>query len=220
MPFRHAIFDLDGVLVDTAEFHYRAWKQVADDLGVPFDRVKNERLRGVPRMRSLEIVIEDLPVRPPDLDELAARKNARYVAMVQHLTPADLLPGAGTLLTTLRSHGVRTAVASSSRNARTVIGLLQIDSLLDAVVDGADVAQAKPAPDLFLQAARLLRAEPSSCVVVEDAQAGIDAARAAGMFAVGMERQDPLQGANLRVRQLSEIPVSLWGIGTDPGDPH
>lgn len=212
--FANAIFDLDGVLVDTAELHYLAWKHVADELGVPFDRKKNERLRGVPRMRSLEIVVEDLPSRPAAMEALATRKNALYVESIQQLTPADLLPGVRTLLTVLRSHGVRLALGSSSRNARAVIERLGIASLLDAVVDGDGFAHAKPAPDVFLNAARLLDVEPATCVVVEDAQSGIEAAKAAGMFAVGIARDEPLHGADLTVRSPAEIPFALWGIET------
>jgi len=212
--FRYAIFDLDGVLVDTAEFHYLAWKKIADEIGANFDRKKNERLRGVPRMQSLEIIVEDMPRRPSNMDDLAARKNTIYVEMIQQLAPGDLLPGAQNLLEQLHRHGIPRAVGSSSKNAHTVIELLGIGPLLDAVVDGFGFEHAKPAPDIFLNAAGLLDAEPSACVVVEDAQSGIEAAKAAGMFAVGVARDEPLQGADLLVRTPAEIPLSLWGIET------
>jgi beta-phosphoglucomutase len=210
--FQHAIFDLDGVLVDTAEFHYLAWKTIADELGAKFDRKKNERLRGVPRMQSLEIIVEDLPRRPANMDELAARKNALYVELIQRVTPRDLLPGVQAMLEQLRRHGIGRAVASSSKNARAVIERLGIGPLLDAVVDGFGFERAKPAPDIFLNAARLLGAEPPACVVVEDAQTGVEAAKAAGMYAVGIARDEPLRGADLVVRAPAEIPLSLWGI--------
>jgi beta-phosphoglucomutase len=210
--FRYAIFDLDGVLVDTAEFHYVAWKKIADEIGAAFDRKKNERLRGVPRRQSLEIVVEDMPRRPENLEALAARKNALYVELIQQVTPRDLLPGAGALLEQLRRHGIARALASSSKNAKAVIRLLGIEPLLDAVVDGFGFQQAKPAPEIFLNAAKLLGAPPRDCVVVEDAQSGIEAAKAAGMFAVGIARDEPLRGADLQVRTPAEIPLNLWGI--------
>lgn len=211
-PFQAAIFDLDGVLVDTAEFHYLAWKSIAVELGVPFDRVKNDRLRGVPRMRSLEIIVEDLQTPPPNMEELAARKNALYLEMVQKIVPQDLLPGVAELLSALKEAGIPMSLGSSSKNARVVLQLLRIESYFEAVVDGHGFEHAKPAPDVFLNAARLLGVHPSACVVVEDAQAGIDAAKAAKMFAVGIARDEPLEGADLTVSSPSEVPLSLWGI--------
>jgi len=211
-PFAAAIFDLDGVLVDTAEYHYRAWKQIADEIGAAFDRRKNERLRGVPRMRSLEIIVEDLPVKPANMDELAARKNAAYVEMIRQVTPADLLPGARRLLDALRRGGIRIALGSSSKNARAVLDRLEIAPLFDAIVDGYGFANAKPAPDIFLNGARGLGIEPRRCVVVEDAASGIAAAKAAGMYAVGIARDEPLPGADLIVKTPAEIPLSLWGL--------
>jgi len=210
--FKYAIFDLDGVLVDTAEFHFLAWKKIADEIGVPFDRKKNERLRGVPRMQSLEIIVEDIAPKPANMDDLARRKNDLYVEMIQQVGPKDLLPGVKVMLETLKRHGVRTSLGSSSKNAGAVICLLGIEPLLDAIVDGFGFEHAKPAPDVFLNAAKLLGADPSECVVVEDAQAGIEAAKAAGMFAVGISRDEPLEGADIVVETPAEIPFSLWGI--------
>lgn len=210
--FRAAIFDLDGVLVDTAEFHFLAWKAVADELGIPFDRKKNDRLRGVPRMRSLEIIVEDMDPKPANMDELAARKNALYVEMIQRVKPSDLLPGVDLMLRELKKHGIKMSLGSSSKNAREVIRLLGIEPMLDAVVDGFGFEHAKPAPDVFVNAAALLGVPASDCVVVEDAQAGIDAAKAAHMFAVGIAREEPLHGADIVVPGPADIPLSLWGI--------
>jgi len=210
--FKYAIFDLDGVLVDTAEFHYLAWKAIADEIGVNFDRKKNERLRGVPRMESLDIIVEGMAQRPSNMEDLARRKNDLYVAMIQRVGPGDLLPGVQVLLETLKQHGVRTSLGSSSKNAKTVIRLLGIESLLDAVVDGFGFEHPKPAPDIFLNAAQLLGAAPSDCVVVEDAQSGIQAAKSAGMYAVGISAHEPLEGADIIVRTPAEIPLSLWGL--------
>ncbi len=214
-PFEAVIFDLDGVLVDTAEYHYQAWKKIADELGVPFDRQKNERLRGVPRMRSLEIIVEDMASKPPDLEALAEKKNHLYVEMIQRLTPADLLPGVRPLLAALKRGRIRMAVGSSSKNARTVLDRLGIAALFEAIVDGYGFQRAKPAPDIFLNAAHLLKVAPACCVVIEDAASGIEAAKAAGMFAVGIAREHPLPGADWTVRTISEVPVSLWGLPPD-----
>ena len=211
-PFRAAIFDLDGVLVDTAEFHYLAWKQIAEEIGVAFDRRKNERLRGVPRMASLEIIVEEMPRKPAHMESLAAQKNEVYVAMIERLTPADLLPGVRRLLKTLKAEGIRIGLGSSSKNARAVIRLLEVESLLEVVVDGYGFERAKPYPDVFLNAGRLLGVSPANCVVVEDAPSGIAAAKAAGMFAVGISPDGALRGADLMVKAPAEIPLALWGI--------
>lgn len=198
--------------MDTAEFHFLAWKAIADELGVAFDRKKNERLRGVPRMRSLEIIVEDMDARPRDLEALAERKNAIYVEMIRQVGPGDLLPGAGELLERLKSSNVKISLGSSSKNARAVIRSLGIEAVFDAVVDGFGFEHAKPAPDVFVNAAALLGVSASACVVIEDAQAGIEAAKAAGMFAVGLAADEPLHGADLVVRTPADIPLSLWGI--------
>ncbi len=219
-PYAAVIFDLDGVLVDTAEYHYLAWKRIADEIGVPFDRRKNERLRGVPRGRSLEILIEDMPRPPADLETLAERKNRWYVEMIGRLTPADLLPGAERLLLALKRGKIRMAVGSSSKNARAVLERVGLANAFDAIVDGYGFERAKPAPDIFLNAAQLLDATPAQCVVVEDAAAGIQAAKAAGMFAVGVARGEPLPGADLLVRSVAEIPLSLWGLPEEDHSSH
>jgi len=209
-PFSAVIFDLDGVLVDTAEFHYRAWKMLADELGIPFDRRKNERLRGVSRMESLRIILEDMEAQPENVEKLADRKNRYYLEMIDSLTPAALLPGVAGVLATLRERDVKVGVASSSKNARTVIAKLKIDALLDAIVDGCEFENAKPAPDLFLMCARRMGKASSECVVVEDAQAGIEAARSAGMYAVGVCSGRQLQGADLLLRSVSDLPLDLF----------
>lgn len=211
-PFQAVLFDLDGVLVDTAEDHFLAWKQIADEQGVPFDRKKNERLRGVPRMESLRIIFEDVEPMPPDLEEIAARKNAIYVERISRITPDHLLPGVDRLLKALKAQGILIALGSSSKNAKPVLDSLRIASFFDAVVDGHGFTHAKPAPDVFLNGAALLGVRPEACVVVEDAPSGILAAKAAGMFAVGIARDEPLPGADLEFTSPSEIPLSLWGI--------
>jgi beta-phosphoglucomutase len=208
--FLAAIFDLDGVLVKTDHFHYRAWKKLADELGIPFDENVNHRLRGVSRLRSLEIILEAVPGHDYELEPLAERKNNYYVEMIKTITPADLLPGVGELLQNLKQMGVKVGVASTSKNARPVIDSLGIMNMLNTVTDGLACAKAKPAPDVYLKCAKSLSAEPSNCVVVEDAQAGIDGARKAGMFAVGVDSEKKLAGTDLLISETSQLPLSLW----------
>lgn len=185
---RCVIFDLDGVLVHTDELHYRTWKRIADEEGIPVDRSINDRLRGVDRMSSLSILLERAPrsYGEAERNSLADRKNDLYRAALLTLTPADAAPGAHDLLRDLRARGVRTAVASSSRNAPLLLERLNLRHLLDGVADGNDPVRPKPAPDLFLLAADRCGVAPWQCVAVEDAASGIDAALSAGMRVVGL----------------------------------
>ncbi len=182
------IFDLDGVLTDTAELHFRAWSRLAAEIGVPFDRRTNERLKGVDRMTSLDIILERAQ-RPFDAGErtrLAARKNAYFGELLEELTPAALLPGATEALRDVRGRGVRVALASASHNARTILAKLGIADAFDHIADPGKSGRPKPAPDIFLSAAAALGADPARCIGVEDAVAGITAIKAAGMKAIGI----------------------------------
>lgn len=182
------LFDLDGVLVDTAEFHYRAWQQLADELGLPFSRQANEAFRGVGRMECLERLLgpHRASFATAEKHLLAARKNSYYLAMVEKLTPGDLFPGVRELTRQLAAAGVSQAVVSASRNARRVIELLGIAEWFDAIVDGNAVTLGKPHPQGFLLAAERVGVDPAACVVVEDAEAGIRAGKAAGMTTIGV----------------------------------
>jgi len=186
MQLKAFIFDLDGVITDTAEYHYRAWQRLADEEGFPFDRTVNEQLRGISRRASLDIILAGRPLPEDQILGLMARKNQYYVDMLEQVSPADLLPGALELLHEARAAGIQTALGSASRNAWTVIERLGIADLFDAISDGASVERTKPAPDLFLHAAAQLGVAPASCAVFEDAEAGILAAQAAGMRTVGL----------------------------------
>lgn len=184
------LFDLDGVLVDTAEHHYLAWKELADGLGLAFDRDLNERLKGVSRMASLEIILAAngaaARYSPAEKKALAAQKNARYQALIRTITPGDVLPGIPAFLADARARGLRLAVASASRNAAAVLASLGIADLFDYVADAERIQNPKPAPDVFLDCARHLGVPPAACVGFEDAQAGVEAIKAAGMVAVGI----------------------------------
>jgi beta-phosphoglucomutase len=180
------IFDLDGVLTDTAEFHYQAWQRLADEMGLPFDRQANEALRGVSRRESLLLIVGDRQYSEAELQEMMDRKNRYYVESIASTTPQDVLPGVIELLDELRQSGIKIAIGSASKNARTVIEKLGIADRVDVITDGNSVERPKPAPDLFLYAAAQLGLDPAHCVVVEDAPAGIAAAIAAGMWAIGL----------------------------------
>jgi kojibiose phosphorylase len=183
---RGIIFDLDGVLTDTSELHYQAWSRLASDLGLPLRPSLRDDIRGLSRRASLDLVLNGRPVTEAEAQELMERKNQYYTDLIATLSPADVLPGVLSILEEARAAGLRTAVASASRNALTVLSKLGITPLIDAVCDGSAVRASKPAPDLFLFAARQLGLEPSECLVVEDAEAGVRAAHAAGMRVVGL----------------------------------
>ena len=157
MPLHGFIFDLDGVLTDTAEYHYQAWQRLADDLGMPFDRERNEALRGVSRRRSLELLLAGRVYPEEQMLEMMERKNRYYQELLKQVTPDDLLPGARPLLDALRTAGMKIAIGSASKNAREVVQRLQIAPCIDAMADGYSVVRPKPAPDLFVYAAGLLR---------------------------------------------------------------
>lgn len=199
------VFDLDGVLTDTAELHYESWLGVAREEGLPFDREVNERLRGVSREDSLRLILGGRVVSPARFAEMLERKNAAYREALGGLTGADVLPGARELVTDARARGLRVAVGSSSRNAPLVLERLGLAVLFDATVDGSDVAVAKPAPDVFLVAAQRLGLEPSRCAVVEDAAAGVDAAHAAGMLAVGIGPARRVGHADVRYETTADV---------------
>jgi beta-phosphoglucomutase len=205
LDIRGVIFDLDGVLTDTAEYHYQAWQRLADEEGIPFNREANEALRGVSRRASLMAIIGNRPYSETQIQEMMARKNRYYVELIQNITSKDLLPGAIALLDELRQQEIKIAIGSASKNAYTVIERLGIANKIDALADGYSVQQPKPAPDLFLHAAKLIGTAPAQSVVIEDAAAGITAALAAGMWAVGI-------GPAARVGAAHVVFPSLAGV--------
>lgn len=202
-----AIFDLDGVIVDTARYHYQAWKNLASRLGFEFTEQHNERLKGVSRMRSLEILLEvgGITADQKTKEQWAAEKNTEYVRLLDGLTQKDLLPGAKELLLQLRARRTRIALGSASKNAPLILDKLEISTLFDAIVDGTVVSRAKPDPEVFLKAADMLQLAPSTCVVFEDAQAGIQAARAAGCSVIAVGSPDQLIGADRYVSCLGDM---------------
>jgi beta-phosphoglucomutase len=196
------IFDVDGVLTDTAEYHYRAWQRLADEEKLPFDRQANEALRGVARRESLMHIVGDKQYSEAALEEMMERKNRYYQESIESITPKDMFPGAVELLQELRQAGLKIAIGSASKNARTVIDKLGIGNLVDAIADGNSVEHPKPAPDVFLAAAKQLGLEPSHCVVVEDATVGIEAAIAGGMKSIGIGPITRVGAANIVLPNL------------------
>ncbi|WP_246249171.1 beta-phosphoglucomutase [Tenuifilum thalassicum] len=204
------IFDLDGVVVDTAKYHYLAWKRLANELGFEFTEQHNERLKGVSRMRSLEILLEVGGISLPDneMEKLASKKNAWYVEYIQKMTPSEILPGAKELLEELRSNGIKLSLGSASKNSPLILERIGLKNHFDAIVDGNSVTIAKPAPDIFLTAANKLGVEPEECVVFEDAEAGIEAAINAKMRTVGIGNPQILNRADVVVPNLKDFTYS------------
>jgi beta-phosphoglucomutase len=204
------IFDLDGVLVDTAKYHFIAWKKLADELGIPFTETDNERLKGVSRMDSLDIILSlgGVTLSAEKKAELADKKNFWFVNFINKLAPDEIFPGAKELLQSIRKKGFGVALASSSKNAPAVLRLLKIEDQFDAVVDGTMVQQAKPDPEIFLLAAKKLGKLPSDCVVFEDAEAGVEAAKRATMKCVGVGSAQSLAKADYIVNQLADFKLT------------
>ncbi|NWL89653.1 MULTISPECIES: beta-phosphoglucomutase [unclassified Paenibacillus] len=204
---RGAIFDLDGVIVDTAKYHYLAWRSLAERLGFEFTAAGNERLKGVSRVESLKILLEIGGVEAGEAERLkmAEEKNKEYVEYISRLEPAEILPGAKEYLQQLRQQGVKIALGSASKNAAFILDRLGIAELFDAVIDGTKVSKAKPDPEVFLAASEALGLAPADCVVFEDAAAGVEAGKAAGCRVVGIGSSEVLFAADRVIRGLDEL---------------
>lgn len=209
--YRAALFDLDGVIVDTAKYHYLAWKRLAQELGLEFTERENERFKGVSRDRCLEMLLDsaglEQQLSPDQKKDLADRKNGWYLEYLRDMTAAELLPGAESCVASLRGRGIKLALCTASKNAPLILSQLGIASWFDAVVDGNRVTKAKPDPEVFLRAAEELSAAPEECVVFEDAQAGIEAAKAGGMYAVGIGDPRVLTEADRVIKSLADLDV-------------
>lgn len=202
------IFDLDGVLVFTDKFHYQAWKTMADELGVYFDETINHRLRGVSRMDSLEIILEryegpDLSLR--EKEKLAEKKNEVYRTLLESMTPNDVTKEVRDTLTKLREKGYKLAIGSSSKNAKFILEKVELKDAFDAISDGNNITKSKPDPEVFLKAAEYLGLPPKACMVVEDAEAGIEAAKKGGMYAAGIGEAAKSINADESLKTFSEL---------------
>lgn len=211
MEINAVIFDLDGVLVSTDELHYQGWKALADREGIYFDRMINNRLRGVSRMASLEIVLEkaEKSYTQEEKEEMCAYKNGIYVDLLDSLTEDDILDNAGAVLTELRGKGLKLAIGSSSKNTKKILNRIGLIDSFDAIADGTDITHSKPDPEVFLCAAKKLGVDPEKCAVIEDAVSGIQAAKAAGMLgcAVGDAKSSPL--ADIKLESLEQLSQAL-----------
>ena len=197
------IFDLDGVIVSTDDCHYRAWKKMADEEGIYFDREINNRLRGVSRMASLEIVLEkaNREYSEKEKQEMAERKNNYYKELICELTPDDILTGVTEKLNELKENGIKIAIGSSSKNTPIILNQIGLDSYFDAVSDGNNITHSKPNPEVFLKAAEMLNIAPEDCMIVEDADAGIEAGKRAGMKTLAVQGAN---GADFKAKNLAE----------------
>lgn len=201
------IFDLDGVLVDTAKYHYLAWKRLAEELNIIFSLQDNERLKGVSRMQSLEIILElgNISLDTATKIELAEKKNIWYVDYISKLTPDDILPGVIGFLKSTKLDNIKIALGSASKNSMLILNKLNLTDYFDAIIDGTKVSKAKPDPEVFLKGAEELNVLPSECIVFEDAEAGVEAAINAGMYCIGIGSKNILKEANLVFSGFSDM---------------
>lgn len=212
MNIHGVIFDLDGVITDSARFHYKAWKRLADELEIYFDEEINERLKGIDRLGSFEIILERSREKYTEEEKLklADRKNEYYKELINTMSPEDLLPGAINTLKDLKEKGLKTGLASVSKNAFSVIARLKIGEYFDYIADAAKIKKGKPDPEIFLTVAHNLGLKPENCIGVEDAEAGVKAIKSAGMYAVGIGDSKILYGADDVIPGLDSFDINKY----------
>ncbi|EAG2415717.1 beta-phosphoglucomutase [Listeria monocytogenes] len=208
------VFDLDGVITDTAHYHYLAWKKTAESIGIEFDEAFNENLKGVSRIDSLLLILRkngrENDFTEEQIEALAADKNDFYVSLLKEITPADVLPGIKELIVDLKKQNLKCAIASVSKNARTVLSALEMEQEFDYIVDAAKITKSKPDPEIFVEACRGLGLETSEVVGIEDAQAGIEAINAAGIVSVGVG--SGLRDADMTVKSTGLLDLRILEI--------
>ena len=208
MNIKGIIFDLDGVIVFTDHYHYLAWKGIADEMGIYFDETINNRLRGVSRMESLEIILENYhgaPLSDEEKAALAEKKNNFYRELLQEMSPDSVAPEVRHTLQTLRDRGYQLSIGSSSKNTKTILERVQLTGAFDAISDGTNITRSKPDPEVFLKAAQFLGLQSENCAVIEDAFAGIDAACAAKMVSVGIGDASGYDKASYHITKFDEL---------------
>ena len=208
MNIKGIIFDLDGVIVFTDHYHYLAWKKIADEMGIFFDETINNRLRGVSRMESLEIILENYhgaPLTDEEKAALAEKKNNFYRELLKEMSPDSVAPEVRTTLQTLRDRGYKLSIGSSSKNTKTILERVGLTKAFDAVSDGTNITRSKPDPEVFQKAAQFLDLNAEDCAVIEDAFAGIDAACAAGMVSVGIGDASGYHKATWHIHTFAEL---------------
>ena len=208
MKYKAIIFDLDGVICFTDEYHYLAWKELADELNIPFDRTINERLRGVSRMDSLEIILEKYSGPEFSKDEkekFAGKKNDIYRKSLENMSEKDLSEEVRETLKELRNRGLKLAIGSSSKNTKFILKQIGLEGFFDAISDGTNITRSKPDPEVFLKAAQFLAEEPKDCLVIEDAEAGIDAAASGGFDSAGIGSASDYSKSTYHLGSFSDI---------------
>lgn len=208
MKFKAVIFDLDGVLVFTDRYHYQAWKAIADEKGIYFDEKVNDRLRGVSRMASLDVILENYqgePLSQNEKESLAEKKNNIYRKLLEKMSPDDVSDDVRNTLRNLHERGYLLALGSSSKNARLILEKTNLTDAFDAIADGTVITRSKPDPEVFLKAAEMLDVLPEECLVVEDAQAGIQAAKAGNMHTAAIGAAIGLSNADINLKYLSDL---------------
>lgn len=205
------IFDLDGVIVDTAKYHFLAWQKLALQLGVALTEKDNEKLKGVGRMESLDIILAmgGLDVDLAEKERLCEKKNSWFVDYIQAMKKDEIFPGAKELFRELKENGKKVGLASSSKNAQSVLNKLEITHEFGAIVDGTMILNSKPDPEIFLKAAALLNEDPRNCIVIEDAEAGVEASRRAGMKCVGIGNETQLADADIVVSRIDKLNYTI-----------
>ena len=211
--FKGVLFDLDGVITDTAEYHYLAWKKLADELGITIDREFNEKLKGVSREDSLRLILEhgkrESDFSETEFQQLAKSKNDNYVEMIQAVSPKDVYPGILELLKELKNAGFKISLASASKNGPFLLKQMALTDYFDGIADPAKVAAGKPAPDIFILAAQVVGLDPNECIGIEDAQAGIAAIKACGALPVGVGQAEQLGDDIALVESTSELTLAF-----------
>lgn len=203
------LFDLDGVITDSAEYHYQAWKKLAEKIGIQIDREFNEQLKGVDRMDSLDRILKygnkENDFTAQEKIALAVEKNNDYLTLIESITPEDILPGIMELISQIKEHDLKMGLTSASKNAPFILERLGISQEFDIIVDPATLSKSKPDPEIFLKGAELLGLEPAECIGVEDAEAGIESIRRAGMFSVGVGDELSMRDADYRVENTAQL---------------
>ncbi len=211
MAKKAIIFDLDGVIVDTAKYHYIAWRKIANDLGFDFSEKENEALKGVSRVQSLEYLLEkgDIDLSQTEKDKLLVSKNEQYLSLISDMDESEMLPGIQELLFALHKAKISFALGSASKNARRILEALHLTDLFSAIVDGTNVSKAKPDPEVFVIAARKICYVPKNCIVIEDSKAGIEAANSGNMISVGIGSEEVLGTADYVLKDTSELTMKF-----------
>lgn len=209
MKIKGIIFDLDGVITDTAEFHFQAWQKLGEQIAIPFDRAFNENLKGISRMDSLERILEHGgkadAFSSEEKQQLAHEKNEDYKQLIQRIAPSDVLPGMAQFLADCQAAGLKMGLASASKNGPAILEGLGLTDTFDAIVDPALLKNGKPDPEIFLRGAQMLGLKPEECIGIEDAEAGIESINAAGMFSVGVGSAAAMKQADLFVEKTEDL---------------